>query len=99
MSVDSSLVHDAASAPLAPRLSLAAVVTKFARTKPLGAGGACIILAMIFVATFAERLAPYDPYEADYAAQFVRPTAEHWFGTDAWSARTGAGGWTCSSSG
>ena len=82
MSVDSSLVHDAASAPLAPRLSLAAVVTKFARTKPLGAGGACIILAMIFVATFAERLAPYDPYEADYAAQFVRPTAEHWFGTD-----------------
>jgi peptide/nickel transport system permease protein len=82
VSVDSSLVHDAASAPLAPRLSLAAVVTKFARTKPLGAGGACIILAMIFVATFAERLAPYDPYEADYAAQFVRPTAEHWFGTD-----------------
>jgi peptide/nickel transport system permease protein len=82
VSVDSSLVHDAASAPLAPRLSLAAVVTKFARTKPLGAGGACIIVAMIFVATFAERLAPYDPYEADYAAQFVRPTAEHWFGTD-----------------
>jgi peptide/nickel transport system permease protein len=82
VSVDSSLVHDTASSPLAPRLSLVEAVTKFARTKPLGAGGACIILAMIFVAVFAERLAPYDPYQADYAAQFVRPTAEHWFGTD-----------------
>ncbi len=82
MSVDSSLVHDTASARLAPRLSVAETVTKFARTKPLGAGGACIILAMMFVALFAERLAPYDPYEADYAAQFVRPSAEHWFGTD-----------------
>ena len=82
MSVDSSLVHDTASAPLAPRLSLAEAVTKFARTKPLGAGGALIILAMMFVALFAARLAPYDPYEADYAAQFVRPSAEHWFGTD-----------------
>lgn len=82
MSVDSSLVHDTASARLAPRLSVAETVTKFARTKPLGAGGACIILAMMFVALFAARLAPYDPYEADYAAQFVRPSAEHWFGTD-----------------
>jgi peptide/nickel transport system permease protein len=82
VSVDSSLVHDTASARLAPRLSVAETVTKFARTKPLGAGGACIIVAMMFVALFAARLAPYDPYEADYAAQFVRPSAEHWFGTD-----------------
>jgi peptide/nickel transport system permease protein len=82
VSVDSSLVQATASAPLAPRLTVAEAVVKFIRTKPLGAGGAFIILAMIFVALFAERLAPYDPYEADYAAQFVRPSAEHWFGTD-----------------
>jgi len=82
VSVDTSLVHATASSPLAPRLSVAEAVTKFVRTKPLGAGGAFIILAMIFVAIFAERLAPYDPYQADYAAQFVRPSGEHWFGTD-----------------
>ena len=82
MSVDSSFVHDTASAPLAPRTSLVEAVTRFARTKPLGAGGALIILAMAFLAIFAERLAPFDPFEADYAAQFSRPSAEHWFGTD-----------------
>src|SRR6266403_1390050 len=27
-------------------------------------------------------LAPYDPYQGDYALQFARPSAEHWFGTD-----------------
>jgi peptide/nickel transport system permease protein len=37
---------------------------------------------MAFLAIFAERLAPFDPFEADYAAQFARPSAEHWFGTD-----------------
>ena len=82
MSVDSSLVQATASAPLAPRLTGAETVVKFIRTKPLGAGGAFIILAMLFVAAFAEGLAPYDPYQADYALQFGRPSAEHWFGTD-----------------
>ena len=55
---------------------------KFIRTKPLGAVGALIIAGMLFVAVFARALAPYDPYEADYAKQFARPSAEHWFGTD-----------------
>ena len=36
-----------------------------------------IILAMLFVAAFAERLAPYDPYHGDYAMQFKPPSAEH----------------------
>ncbi len=27
-------------------------------------------------------LAPFDPYSPDYALQFARPSAEHWFGTD-----------------
>src|SRR5262249_7969734 len=39
-------------------------------------------LAMLFVAVFARVLAPYDPYTADYAQQFGRPSAEHWLGTD-----------------
>jgi len=36
----------------------------------------------LVVAFVAPWLAPYDPYQPDYAAQFVRPASEHWFGTD-----------------
>jgi len=82
MSVQYPLTDAAASAPLAPRLTVAETIGKFVRAKPLGAGGALIILAMLFVAVFAERLAPYDPYHGDYAMQFRPPSAEHWFGTD-----------------
>ncbi len=82
MSVNYSVVHVMASAPLTPHLSFGEEVAKFVRTKPLGAGGALIILAMLFVALFAAALAPYDPYVGDYALQFARPSAEHWFGTD-----------------
>src|SRR6266852_3756634 len=82
MSVNYPLVETAAAAPLTPRRTFGDEVGKFIRTKPLGVGGALIILAMIFVAAFAAALAPYDPYVGDYSAQFARPSAEHWFGTD-----------------
>jgi peptide/nickel transport system permease protein len=79
---DYALAHARASAPLAPRLTIAEEVLKFVRTKPLGAAGAAIIVAMLFVGALSEVLAPYDPYLPDYGAQFGRPSAEHWFGTD-----------------
>ena len=76
------LTHTATSAPLAPQLTIGQEVVKFIRTKPLGAAGALIIVAMGLVAFFAGALAPFDPYWGDYSQQFVRPSAEHWFGTD-----------------
>jgi peptide/nickel transport system permease protein len=76
------LAHAPASAPLAARLTAREEVVKFIRTKPLGAAGALIILAMLAVAALAQPLAPYDPYRGDYGLQFARPSAEHWFGTD-----------------
>ncbi len=82
MAINVELTHTTASAALAPRLTAAEEVLKFIRTKPLGAAGALIILAMMAVAASAEMLAPYDPYGADYGLQFARPSAEHWFGTD-----------------
>jgi peptide/nickel transport system permease protein len=82
MSIQYSLVEASASAPLAPRLTLGEEVVKFIRTKPLGAAGAAVILAMMLVAAFAGTLARYDPYQGDYALQFARPSAEHWLGTD-----------------
>ena len=79
---DYALTHTEATASLGRRLSAAEQVVRFVRTKPLGAAGGSIILGMLFVAAFAATLAPYDPYHGDYGAQFVRPSAEHWFGTD-----------------
>ena len=76
------LTHTAATATPAPRLGTVDAVLKFVRTKPLGAAGAAIILGMLLVAASAGTLAPYDAYHADYGAQFARPSAEHWFGTD-----------------
>jgi peptide/nickel transport system permease protein len=54
-----------------------------ARRWPLGAAGAVIILLMIGSAVFAPFIAPYDPLETDFAAQFSPPTMAHWLGTDA----------------
>jgi peptide/nickel transport system permease protein len=82
MATNVELAHASASATLAPKPSVAEVVARFVRTKPLGAAGAVIILGMLFLAVFARMLAPYDPYVGDYGLQFARPSAEHWFGTD-----------------
>jgi peptide/nickel transport system permease protein len=57
-------------------------VRKFIVTKPLGAVGGAIVLVMIFVAVFAEALAPYNPYEINQRLQFKPPSVQHWFGTD-----------------
>jgi peptide/nickel transport system permease protein len=77
-----ALTHAAASAPLTPRLTVAEEIVKFARTKPLGAAGALVILGIATVAVLAEVLAPYDPYVGNYGLPFARPSAQHWFGTD-----------------
>jgi peptide/nickel transport system permease protein len=82
MATNVELAHAGATPRLAPRLSFAEAIIRFTRTKPLGAAGALIIVLMMIVAALAEVLAPYDPYRADYALQFARPSVEHWFGTD-----------------
>jgi peptide/nickel transport system permease protein len=82
MATSVELTHTTATAALAPRPTVAEATLKFVRTKPLGAAGAAVILAMMVVAALAQTVAPYDPYRADYGLQFSRPSAEHWFGTD-----------------
>jgi peptide/nickel transport system permease protein len=57
-------------------------IVRFVLTKPLGAAGGVIILAMMIVAIFAEVLTPYDPYTVDQRVQFNAPSLDHWFGTD-----------------
>ena len=79
---ESTLVHVAATATMAPRATAQGAILNFIRTKPLGAVGAMIIVVLIVVALSSGVLAPYDPYVADYGQQFARPSLEHWFGTD-----------------
>src|SRR6266566_7965242 len=76
VSVDSSLIDAAPAAPAASRMGWLDQAWAFARAKPLGAAGALIIVAMLLVAALAQPLAPYDPYQPDYAAQFSRPAPE-----------------------
>ena len=82
MSLPYPLAHATAAVSLAPRRTAGDMVVQFIRTKPVGAGGALIILVMLAVALLANVLAPYDPYQGDYALQFARPSAQHWLGTD-----------------
>ena len=52
MATNYALTHTTASATLAPRLTFGEEVVKFIQKKPLGAAGALIIVAMLFVAFF-----------------------------------------------
>ncbi len=82
MATELAVAHARATARLTPKPTLRGEVVKFVVGKPLGAAGAAMILALLFVACFARLLAPYDPYAGDYGAQFAKPSAEHWLGTD-----------------
>ena len=57
-------------------------VLDLSRRQPLGAAGALIVIVMIFMAIFAEFLAPFDPVVNSFETMHVAPSAEHWFGTD-----------------
>jgi peptide/nickel transport system permease protein len=53
---------------------------RFCRRKPLGAIGAVIILALLVMALFADRIAPYS-YDQSIA-RMKPPSAQFWLGTD-----------------
>jgi peptide/nickel transport system permease protein len=57
-------------------------LVRFGQRHPLGMISAVVIVVMLFSATLANIIAPYDPYKADYAHQFSPPTAEHLLGAD-----------------
>ena len=55
---------------------------RFVRRKPLGALGGVIVLGMLVMAVFAERIAPYSYDETIRGARMNPPSATHWLGTD-----------------
>jgi len=60
----------------------AANLWRAARRKPVGAMSLVIILVMVFMALFAEAIAPFDPVFQDYDSIMQPPTPLHLFGTD-----------------
>jgi len=55
---------------------------KLVKTKPLGAFGGAVLVAMVLLALFAEAVAPYPPDEIDVLVALKGPSAEHLLGTD-----------------
>ena len=55
---------------------------RFIRRKPLGALGAVIVVVMLVMAAFAERIAPYGYDDPIRGARMRPPSAAHWLGTD-----------------
>ena len=49
----------------------------------LAVAGLLIVVALVLVAIFADRLAPYSPYIGDLrTTRLLSPSSAHWFGTD-----------------
>jgi peptide/nickel transport system permease protein len=57
-------------------------ILRIARSKPLGAVSAVILIVFIVVAVFAPALAPYDPLSNNHSIEMHAPSASHLFGTD-----------------
>ena len=55
---------------------------RFCRRKPLGAIGALIVVGLIVMAVFANRIAPYTYEETIRGARMKPPSAQFWMGTD-----------------
>src|SRR5262245_15908701 len=55
---------------------------RFVRRKPLGALGGLIVVAMLVMAVFAERIAPYGYDQTIRGARMTPPGTAHWLGTD-----------------
>ena len=58
------------------------VLLRFVRRKPLGAIGGAIVLVLLVMALFADRIAPH-PYDVSIRGARMRPpSAQFWMGTD-----------------
>jgi len=57
-------------------------LARAARRKPLGTFGAVIVLVLLVMAVFAERIAPHAYDETIRGARMKPPSTAYWLGTD-----------------
>jgi len=84
MAPNSSLATAVEARPQLGLLRWLGVAARFARQRSAGAAGAAVIVLIMLCAVFAPEIAPYDPLGIHFSAQLSAPSAEHWFGTDAY---------------
>jgi peptide/nickel transport system permease protein len=85
MSSDAALAPDALGRlpdALSSTRRQAPTLLRFARSSPLGAACAVILVVMFVMAILADVIAPYDPLEASYGQTRQPPSAAHPLGTD-----------------
>jgi peptide/nickel transport system permease protein len=58
------------------------LVLRFCRGKPLGAFGGALVVGLIVMAVFADRIAPHPYDEGIRGARMKPPSAQFWMGTD-----------------
>jgi len=76
------LLSERPASRMQARLGRAYVTWRRFSANRLALFGLGIIIALLFVAAFADLLAPYSPYQGDLRAGLRPPGAEHWLGTD-----------------
>lgn len=70
--------------PSSPRRSAKLVRNgrKFVRNQPIGAFSILVLLVLVFVAAFADLIAPFSPTKTNVGPQLAAPSLDHLFGTD-----------------
>ncbi|MEX0782560.1 MAG: ABC transporter permease [Dehalococcoidia bacterium] len=82
---DAAILDVYAVRPEAPRLTRwRRSLFTFARTKPLGFFGLCVVMLLLFIAAFPGLFATHSPTPAPppILERLQGPSAEHWMGTD-----------------
>src|SRR5688572_18052351 len=81
-SVETLPIAEAVAQAPARRPSWPSLMGRFVRRKPLGAIGGAIVLALLVMAVFADRIAPYSYEGSIRGARMKPPSAQFWMGTD-----------------
>ncbi len=82
MAVITEIPVDAQTGELAERQPFLSVCFDLIRRQPLGAAGAVVVLVMLFMAVFADVIAPYDPEADAFEYMFQPPSLQFLLGTD-----------------
>ena len=57
-------------------------LVRFSRRQPIGAFSAGVLVLLVFVAIFADTIAPYSPTANNVGESLINPSTGHFFGTD-----------------
>ena len=79
-----AVAGDAMLAPREPSLVArwGTTLVRFTRRQPIGAFSAAVLVLLVFIAIFADVIAPYSPTRNNVGESLINPSTDHFFGTD-----------------